>query len=173
MLVTERAVQHPSEEDGGSLARCEHLLMRHAGEAEQGYAAFKRAEASLDDAPARRMSRLTTRLLGSVEFDHAKACRNRNFGFLHEHLGHTNELQFDAKAVDGPLCYPLLCAPGVRDRLLRARIFVPTYWPDVRARAAPGSFEAELVDGCVPLPCDQRYTPGELQRVVDVISDNN
>jgi len=33
-------------------------------------------------------------------------------------------------------------------------------------------FEAELVERCLPLPCDQRYGRAELQRVVDVVQAN-
>ena len=168
LLVTLRGVAEPSEEDAGSVARCEHLLARHAGPPAAGYAAFQRAEGSLDLLEPRKMSRLTARIFGSIDFERVRASRNANFSYLHERLGATNELRIDAGTVDGPLCYPLLSRPGLRDRLLRESIFVPTYWPEVLRRTASG-FEAELVTRCVPLPCDQRYGLADLQRVVDVV----
>ncbi len=171
-LATQLKVDVPTEEDTGSFSRSEHLLRRHAGSAVEGYPAFRRAEESLDDITPRRMSRLTTRLLESVDYDAARQRRNANFRFLHEHLGRLNELRIDPGDVDGPLCYPLLFRPGTRERLLRENIFVPTYWPEVLARATTGRFEAELVERCLPLPCDQRYGRAELQRVVDVVQAN-
>lgn len=169
LICTRAAITLPAETDSASLGRSQHLLLRHAGPATEGYEAFKRAEASLDECTPRRMSRLTSHILSSIDFDGVKARRNFNFEYLHDRLGGTNELKIEFRPVNGPLCYPMLTKASTRERLLRNEIFVPTYWPEVRGRAAPGSFERELAERCLPLPCDQRYTPAMLERVVDVV----
>jgi hypothetical protein len=169
LLATWRNVELPSEEDTGSFERCEHLLRRHGGPPADGYAAFRRAEDSLDDAAPRRMSKLTNRLLGSVDFEAARKRRIANFEFLHARLGGMNELPVDLRRLDGPLCYPLLLEkPGMRDRLLGENVFVPTYWLEVLHRVAAGSFEAQWVERGLPLPCDQRYEVADLERIVEI-----
>ena len=170
LLATRRKVDLSSEEDTGSLERCEHLLRRHGGPPGDGYAAFRQAEDSLDDAAPRRMSKLTSRLLGSVDFDAARKRRIANFEFLHARLGSMNALPLEVRNLDGPLCYPLLLEKaGMRDRLLREKVFVPTYWREVLDRVAAGSFEARWVERGLPLPCDQRYDIADLERIVKIL----
>jgi hypothetical protein len=169
LLATQVRVDLPAEEDSGSAGRLEHLLLRYAGAPEDGYAAFRRAEGSLDDVTPRRMSAITRRLLGSIDSSAARRQRTANFAFLHGALGKRNELPIDGGAIDGPLCYPLLGRPGLRERLLRERVFVPTYWPEAAARVGRGRFESRWIERGLPLPCDQRYTPGELRRIVDLV----
>jgi hypothetical protein len=170
LLATQRNVELPSEEDSGSLERCEHLLRRHDGTPADGYAAFRRAEDSLDDVAPRRMSKLTSRLLRSVDFEAARKRRIANFEFLHARLAGMNQLALDVRKLDGPLCYPLLLAkPGMRDRLLAENVFVPTYWREVLDRVPAGSFEAQWVERGLPLPCDQRYEIVDLERIVEIL----
>jgi hypothetical protein len=118
------------------------------------------------------MSRLTSRMLASIDFERAKGIRNENFKALHEKLGGWNKFPIDMAQVDGPMCYPLFIdLPGLRERLIASRIFVATYWKDVRQTVEGGSWEENFVKNIVPLPCDQRYGEREMQRVVEVCAD--
>jgi hypothetical protein len=170
LMISQLVKSEPVEVDEGSVARSEYLLKRHDGPAENGYADYKRAEETLEEMTPRRMSRLTERLLGTIDFEALRVRRNDNFVFLHEKLGKLNRLALDPQHVDGPLCYPLqLDQPGARERLRQHRVFVPTYWPEVRNRAAAGDFELQLVDQCLPIPCDQRYERPDLEIIVKVL----
>src|SRR5439155_13727702 len=125
---------------------------------EAGYHDFKRAEESLCITDPLKMSRLSERMLSAIDYGAIRRRRSDNFRFLHERLGYLNKLELNYSRIDGPLCYPLLIDnPTLRARLLADRVFVATYWPDVRERVAADSFERRLVDGCLPIPCDQRY----------------
>ena len=73
---------------------------------------------------------------------------------------------------DVPLCYPLVCGDRDLDTRLRShRIYAARYWQDALARSDSGSFEAMLASRLLAIPCDQRYGPDEMQRVVDVVLD--
>lgn len=169
LLATRAGVPVPTMSDDGSAMRCRHLLTRLGATPEAGYEYFRHAEAELEDVVPRRMSQLSWRLLESCDHETARRRRNENFDYLHRHLGDRNPLPIPS-VVDGPMCYPLLTSrTGLRETLRANRVFVPTYWPEVRTRAAKGSFELALVDGCLPLPCDQRYGPADMRVIVDLI----
>ncbi|SAK99816.1 hypothetical protein AWB77_06024 [Caballeronia fortuita] len=169
LLRTSVPVDQPGAIDAHSLARMPHLLKRLYS-AQEGYDDFRQAEQTLIDTTPEGMSQLSRHLYASVDKTRARVRRNANFATLHERVGHLNALALDADAIDGPLCYPLLTpCDGLRDALLRERIFTPTYWPDVKARSAPGAFERHLVDHCIALPCDQRYGADDMERIARVV----
>ncbi len=170
MLESSLSLPSPAEMDAGSIARCTHLLKRLDSTPEDGYADFQHAEQTLADTSPKQMSNLTKSLLRSQDHDDARRRRNENFRSLHERLKPLNELPIDVNAIDGPLCYPLLADGAVlRARLQAARVFVPTYWPEVTARSASGSIEVALTSRCLPLPCDQRYDQHDMARIADLL----
>lgn len=170
IMRTTAQVSPASEIDTGSIGRCMHLLLRHDGPAQPGYPHFQRAEASLQDSTPRAMSALTARLLDSIDVETARERRVANFAFLHERLGRYNEFPVGADATQGPLCYPLLIRrEGLRDLLIRNKVFVPTYWPDVSGRSRPGGHEHDLARYTLALPCDQRYRACQLERAAALV----
>jgi hypothetical protein len=163
-------VIEPTEIDTGSVARCTHLLKRLNVTPESGYQDFKNTEETFSNMQPRRLSLLTERLLRSVDYDACKKQRSTNFQFLNEKLKHLNNLNIDTAHIDGPMCYPLMISDTtVRGRLLTNRVFAPTYWPEVANRAKPDSFEQSLLEKCLPLPCDQRYTQDDMARIVELV----
>lgn len=171
LLFSQLQISLPEEEDSGSLNRMVRLLTRLAESPEAGYEDYQRAEMSLQDIEPRRMSRLTQRLLLSLDFEVIRRKRNDNFRSLHERLGEYNPLQIDLSAVDGPLCYPFITKEaGLRQELINERIFVPTYWPDILSREDEGSYEYWMVNACLALPCDQRYDKSEMERILAIVN---
>lgn len=166
LLLTDIEVDLPAQRDTGSLLRSAHLVERMAASPEAGYASYKAAEHSLEQLAPRRMSQLTDTILSTVDLDLIRSKRNDNFRALHAELASHNRCILDMAQIDGPLCYPLLIdAPGLREHLIASRVFVATYWPDVRGRVEATAAEAMLVDQLLPLPCDQRYGAAEMTRV--------
>lgn len=170
LLYTSLSVMEPNEIDVGSPTRCAHLLLRLNGAPETGYHDFKIAEQSLCDMQPRGLSLLTDRLLNSIDYEACKNQRNDNFHFLHEQLKNLNNLDLHMLHIAGPMCYPLLVDDAVvREILLANRIYVPTYWPEVSGRVNPGSFDRNLLERCLPLPCDQRYQQEDMARIVELV----
>ena len=156
------------ERDTGSLLRSRHLMTRLALGAEAGYAQYVDAEQSLCDQPARRMSRITEQLLSAIDPADVAERRRRNFDLLQSHLGPCNELQWKRREDQVPLCYPFLVRrDGLREELMRARVYVPRYWPDLlTCEAALPERERRLAADLLPLPIDQRCEPEALMRYV-------
>lgn len=153
-----------------SCGRFEHLIKRIDFGPEHGYSDFRTNDASLADQPIRAMSRLTRRLLGSIDFEAVRAKRAENYGTLHHALAQSNRLALPMVA-DGPMVYPYWTTDTtLRQRLLAEGIFVATYWPGVFERCGQGGLEQELVSKLIPLPLDQRYGPQEMRRIIEVVN---
>lgn len=158
-------------DDDGSIRRCTHLLKRLGEEPESGFADYRAAEASLRGQSPKNMSRLTRRLLESIDYRLARRRRNRNFLQLHEQLGPLNRLALHLQPDVAPLCYPFLgTETGLKERLAARRIFVPTYWPGIAPCAiAQAPTEPRVDPECLALPCDHRYSATHMRRLSHLV----
>jgi hypothetical protein len=169
MLHTQSRLIDDLPTDTESHSRFSHLLKRIELGAEAGYDAFKRDDSSLSGAPLQRMSELTKRLLGSIDFVAIREGREANFRSLHERLGQANGLELSGD-LSAPLCYPFMVEDmTLRQRLIDKKVFVPTYWPNVHEWCKPESVEYWLTDHILPLPIDQRYGEADMERIVQII----
>ncbi len=149
----------PEEEDR-SAARSRCLLERLELGAAAALPASEEAEASLS-APARRMAPLTRRLLAAADCRAMAEQRIWNYRRLHRALAPINRLTLPDTPPAAPCCYPLLSGiPGLRDALIDAGVALPLFWPEVLNEAPADSTEYRLAAGLLPLPLDQRYSPG-------------
>jgi len=170
LLVSKLSIPVPTEVDQGSQFRMQHLIKRLYGSPESGYPDYLEAEASLSEPEPKQMSKLTRRIFLSIDYDSARIRRNHNFSVLHKSLRYTNLINVELASVDGPLCYPYLCRNNsLKKKLIANRVFIPTYWKEVLSRVSDTSFEKQLVENCLPLPCDQRYDHRSMMRLVDIL----
>ncbi|MFT8318821.1 MAG: hypothetical protein ABF651_11215 [Sporolactobacillus sp.] len=134
---------------------------------------FVENEAYLDHCGMLVMSRLTRRLLQSVDYQRVLVRRNENFRFLHEQIGRFNQLPINLDELNGPMCYPFLITRGaqLKEALLKQRIYVNDYWDEVLTRVSPDSFEHHLVKDLVPLPIDQHCNRADLLAMVQIIRE--
>lgn len=168
MYCMDPRVQTPAHRDASSETRMAHLISRIANSPEKSYQSFIEAEQSIAEMPVLAMSRLTERLLQSIDFESAKQARIRNARTLHSRLQKYNKLDVNIADDTAPLCYPLLPNRSMSSRadLIKSRIFVPSYWPEVLCRVEESGFESELVIDGLFLPCDQRYDEGDMERLI-------
>lgn len=162
-------VPEPVDEDDGSLQRMDSLLIRLAGSAREGYAAFVAANHTLEDTRPRRMSHLTRRLLRSVDMQDMKQRRRVNFARLAKAFDALNARRWTLSADCVPLCYPLVLRKDVREirqRLAENDIFIPIYWEDARLRLCDATPEMAMLDNCLALPCDQRYSIKQMDHLI-------
>lgn len=161
-------MQTPTHRDESSETRTAHLISRITNSPEKSYQSFLEAEQSIAEMPVLGMSRLTERLLQSIDFESAKQARIRNANYLHNRLLKYNILDLEVADDAAPLCYPLLPNRKMarRSDLMKHRIFIPTYWPEVLCRVEESRFESELVINGLFLPCDQRYDEGDMERLI-------
>lgn len=154
-----------------SYDRVSHLIKRYDLDAEGGYQDFHVNEDGLMGQPIKRMSQLTQALMKSIDYEHVKSLRKRNFAILHKALAGGNALCLpEPESYECPLIYPYLCNDeGLKNYLISKRIYVATYWPNTYDWCKPEDLEWHLADCCLALPIDQRYDEADMQRIIDEI----
>jgi len=161
-------IKQPENRDNTSETRMGHLISRLTNSPEKAYQIYLEAEQAIAGLPVLGISKLTERLLHSVDYEAAKIVRARNARHLHDHLVKYNQLDLNFDDTIAPLCYPFL--PNVNAakwiELIKNRVFVLSYWPEVLTRVEERSFEWDLVTNGLFLPCDQRYTEHDMDRLV-------
>jgi hypothetical protein len=163
-------VTPPAEIDRASPQRFLHLLKRIDADAETGYADYAAAEDSLKRQEPKDMSRLTQRILGSIDYADVRARRIANFTWLHGKLGQSNAFPIERDGSSVPLCYPYFGAPAdLRAELIAQRIYTPCYWPELAAAAPMPDVETELARTALFLPCDQRLSIAQLDRIAQLV----
>lgn len=155
-----------------SIDRMSHLVKRIEYGAEAAYDDFKSNDADLEGAPIKRMSALTRKILGNVDFENVKNVRKENAKFLDDALGQFNSLDIDLGNSTCPMVYPLLInKPGLREALISNKVFVAAYWPNVLEWCGEDELEYFLTKSILPLPIDQRYDVEDMKRIVTIIEE--
>ena len=153
-----------------SMDRMKHILGRFEGKcASDYYDYFNNNDESFKKIELRLMSKLTHNFLGAIDYQEAKRCREENFLFLSKALRERNSLE--TKCPPGPYAYPFYIQNGmtVKKQLAKRKIYVATLWPNVIDTGF--DIETEFAENVLPLPCDQRYSEADMQRVVNAIKE--
>ncbi|MCY6370543.1 hypothetical protein [Clostridium ganghwense] len=153
-----------------SYDRCLHLLKRIDISAQESYADFKHNKGKFKERKLMLMSKLTERIMKSINYDKVKLIRKKNFLYLHEKLSEFNELKLNIEDLNGPMIYPLLITKeGIKEKLISNKIYLATYWKKVLRRVKVGSFEYKLIRYLLPLPINQRYDLSDMKFIHDLI----
>jgi hypothetical protein len=150
-----------------SYQRFEHLLGRIDIGTEEFYGTFKSNDDSLMNQPIKKMSKLTQRLLSSIDYNSVAESRKQNFEYLNSKLSSTNLLSLNLSSNSVPLVYPYFCDSGaeLKKKLIENKIFVATYWQNVLEWTSENDFEYKLAKCLLPLPVDQRYESNNLKEI--------
>ncbi len=150
--------------------RSEFLLRRMENGAQDAYKRFQENEEYLCGQEMKIMSKLTTRLLTGINYKDVQTRRVQNFQYLHLKLAFINQLHIVEKDIDGPMTYPLLVENGeIREELIKQKIFVATYWPNVLSDCKENSIEYNFASNILALPIDQRYGLLDMDRICSVL----
>lgn len=154
-----------------SFDRMTHLLKRIDLTAEDGYRDFLEVDNGLVNQPIRRMSKLTQRMMQSVDYELVARQRRTNYVMLNDVLGKSNNIDLPLEDDAVPMVYPYLVPlKSLREKLIGNRIFVARYWPNVLDWTTKGEIEYRLAYQMQPLPIDQRYGEEEMRRIVEIIN---
>lgn len=163
-LLDEEFVQDESHD------RMAHLLKRIDLSAEDGFADFRRIDDGLNNQPISKMSKLTQRIMQSIDYEKAAKKRRENYLYLHEALGETNNLGLLLEDDAVPMVYPFLVPiKGIREKLIVNKVFVARYWPNVLEWTTDKDIEYLLACQMQPLPIDQRYENDDMQLIIKFI----
>lgn len=169
-LYTKHKLNQEFEQDF-SFERMSHLLKRTDIDAEAGYQDFRRNDDSLCNQEIKRMSNLTERILSGIDYEWVKNRRRANYCFLDCELRRKNLIHFELDDNAVPMVYPFLTEDSsLKQKLIENKVYVATYWSNVKGWIASGTLEHELVDKLIPIPCDQRYDIQMLNRIVGLMA---
>ena len=164
-LYTDKLLDEEFELDE-SYDRMAHLLKRIDLSAEQGFADFRKVDDGLDNQPIRKMSKLTKRIMQSIDYDAAAKKRIENFLMLQGVLGEKNNLVLPLEDDAVPMVYPFLApVKELREKLIKNKVFVARYWPNVLDWTTEKDIEYLLAFQMQPLPIDQRYAEENIERI--------
>lgn len=155
-----------------SYDRFSHLLKRIDLSPSDGYKDFRDNAHKLNGQGIKRMSNLTKFLLQSIDHDAICERRRENFTFIHSELGVFNRLLIPSIASFAcPMVYPLWNKEGLRDHLIKNKVYVATYWPNVLSEMDEKTLEYEMANSIVHLPVDQRYDTSDMKRIITLIKE--
>lgn len=153
-----------------SYKHCSHLLKRIDINAKAGYKDFNRNEIHLKDKKIQMMSQLTRKLLANIDFLKCAEQRISNYNVLHEALTKFNEFKTLKVKKNVPMVYPFMTrVENIRSHLIKNKIFVASYWPNVIRDCEINSKSYELASKIIPLPIDQRYGIEEMKVIIEAI----
>lgn len=151
-LYTDKLLDIELEYDQ-SFERMSHLLIRADVGAEDGYVEFRKNDDALCGEPIKKMSKLTEKILCSIDYDACKAARRSNYTAYESALKEKNDLliHLDENAI--PMVYPLVTEDNsIRKKLQGQRIYTATYWSNVLDWTQSKDFEYRVSNTLLPLP---------------------
>ncbi|KEK20650.1 hypothetical protein BAMA_14670 [Bacillus manliponensis] len=153
-----------------SYSRLNFLAKRIDCCANDSYILYQKNEELLINEEPKRMSKLTQRILQSIDYENAKNRRNDNFFYIHNQLKEINEITLNINSLNGPMVYPFFIRQeDVKKRLIERNIYVATYWKEVLQYTDSSWFEHELTRYLIPIPIDQRYNEKEMTHIIETI----
>jgi hypothetical protein len=119
------------------------------------------------------MSKLTEKILGSLDYAFIQSKRRSNYQILNNVLAVSNELKLELSADATPMIYPYMQREALKRKLIDNKIFVATYWSNVLEWCSNNDWESQVTKEMVAIPIDQRYDSKDMKRIVTVIEQSN
>lgn len=117
----------------------------------------------------KKMSKLTRRILASIDYEEIQKIRKNNLCRLHKHLNRINEFNVNTN-FDTQIYYPLLVInDSLRSKLIANHIYTPTWWRHVPCLCGEKKIETILSRYMIMLPIDQRYTVDDMDDLAQVV----
>lgn len=115
------------------------------------------------------MSKLTLKILSSIDYEKIKNIRHNNMLCLHSYLGKYNEFTVNTESKTH-MYYPLLISNDkIRERLVKRRIYTPTWWRHVPDYFQAETLETRLAKYMLMIPMDQRYGEEDMRDISNII----
>lgn len=147
-----------------------HLVKRIELGSQRSYLDFKEHEDGISNQPIRKMSRLSGKLLSSIDYNIVLEKRLTNFNYIQSRLEKFNKFKVTNNKYKCPMVYPFLHDKGIglRKFFIQNGVYVAQYWPEVLKLVKSGCIEYELAKNMVPIPIDQRYDEEDMNYILNV-----
>lgn len=165
-LYTDKKASFAVPQDYSS-SRMLFLLNRLDVSAEEAFGEYRESEEKLAFAGIRKMSKISQYILSTIDYNEIAKKRRTNFLFLHNILKEINNFDFNIDSFTVPMIYPMWNRKKqLRDQLIKNKIYIATYWPNVMEWTTFDSIEYQFVNNLMPLPIDQRYEKDSMERII-------
>ena len=129
-------------------------------------------EKRIDNTGLRKMSKLTSTILDSINYEPIIKKRRENFEYASQIFDSINELNvcnfYDENCV--PMVYPLLISDETAmNRLIEGKHFQGRWWHYVLNEVKPDTFEFRMSKYMIPITIDQRYGTKELDYIYSLV----
>ena len=157
-----------------SIGRMKYLAERIDRSAEEAFPAFHNNEDIIDHSNISRMSKITQRIMNTIDYDIVAKRRIQNYRMLDSVLRETNSFHKKINKNTVPMIYPYLIQDGdkLRKWLIEHKVYVAKYWSNVETWVGKNSLEASIAKDLIPLPIDQRYGEEEMRYIINLIVKN-
>ena len=119
-----------------------------------------------------RMSKLTKKILKSIDYEKVFNIRRRNFIELHKLLGEINEFPININSKTH-MNYPFLIKDrDLRYKLIEQKLFNPFLWKHVLDLTQDFEIENKLSKYTVMLPIDQRYELKDILNIAKLVKNS-
>lgn len=146
------------------------LLNRLDKSAEEAFSDYHKSEDSLDYDKIKKMSKITQFIMSSIGYKSVADRRISNYTYLHDNLGSSNTLSVDLERKNVPMVYPFLSDDiNLRKKLIDNKVYVASYWPNVKNMSNLESVESQFAVSLIPIPIDQRYGKDNLNKILEII----
>lgn len=151
--------------------RIRYLAGRLEESARAYYGDMHSVSDTFSDAVPKKMSPLTERLLGGIDYEFVRNARRTNYETLSKLLPSDNP--FTKHMPSCPFAYPYYHENGIelRKYLAEHSIFVPTNWSYLLKENPAGSLLHEWSANILPLPVDQRYSEEDMRTIAKAIKE--
>lgn len=151
--------------------RIDHLIKRIDQTPEEGYSDFQLANTSLSNEKLLGMSKLTDRLLCSIDYKAVRLSRRINYEMLHSQLEGINGCKLHENYTGDPFTYVFEVENGedVRKDLISNKVYSAKYWPDILGEEYLNQYEKEFIQNLIHLPIDHRYGKDDMFYLVKLM----
>ena len=145
-----------------------HLLHSLERGTNYSYSLNKENETRLGFCGPSAMSRLTSGILSSINYEQMQETRNKNLAALHQILSPYNEFPVFRSAP--AMSYPFLWKEKqLKNALIQSKIYVPTLWTETLENPGSSSWERYLSEHLCILPIDQRYDTSDMEYIGNTV----
>ena len=171
-LYTDKKADFDIPQDYSS-SRMLFLLERVDKSAEYAFSLYHASEEYLDHTEIKLMSKVTKKIMSSIDYNEVITRRKKNYILLDEILSQRNLLHFTLESSLVPMIYPYLVNDvNMHKILIENKVHVSKYWANVLVWTHGKGFETNLFKRLVPIPIDQRYTEVDMKRILSIINYN-
>ena len=168
-LYTDKEADFDIPQDYSS-SRMLYLLNRLDISAEKAFEEYHISENLLDSSGIRKMSKISENILKSIDYKKIVEKRRKNFLLLNDALKEKNIVEINLDSLAVPMIYPMWGRNRqLRELLIKNKVYIATYWPNVMKWATSDSIECQLVKELIPLPIDQRYGRDDMESIIKYV----